>query len=136
MAAARRRPPWTDSDVLWLLEAAGVSARWMDNPPAHASKDPLGPEFLALCWEAARRDLIQARTPKRRAILRQFSRRLVLDKIHLDVQPGGPVAPKPPFDQKAVATAKAALRKVAARYGSDSVVVARAEAVIHAAEVA
>jgi hypothetical protein len=128
---------WTDNDVQWLLEAAVISREWMAHaPPASPVGAPgaeLGHELLALCWEAARRDLFAAPSGQRRATLLRVSQDLCRAKITLDTQPGGPGAPRGPIQKNAPARAKRILPKLVAKYGADSIVVARAEASIRVA---
>jgi len=128
-APRRRKARWTDSDVLWLLEAAEISMAWMAQPPADADA-----ALLAACWAGARRDLYTPRPSlRRRAVLMDLTRRLVLAKINQDVRPGGHGAPGRIPAPEEFPDVEAAFSGLVRQWGADSVVVARAEAVIHAA---
>jgi hypothetical protein len=134
---AHRPATWTDNDVQWLLEAAVISREWMaqapPEPPVGAPGAELGYELLALCWEAARRDLLTAPRTQRRATLLRISQDLCRAKIKLDTRPGGPGAARRPLEKNAPARAKRILPKLVAKFGADSIVVAHAKAAISAA---
>jgi hypothetical protein len=140
MSATKAAPgvrAWTDNDIQWLTEAAIVSKEWMAHPPPELPVGTpgaeVGPELLALCWEAARRDLIHKATARRRQTLLNLSRQLCLAKINLDVQAGGPGAPQGAVGAEALVSARALLPGLIAERGADSIVVARAEAVMRIA---
>lgn len=86
---------------------------------------------MALCWEAARRDLYTLRpSPQRRAVLMNLSRRLCLAKIEQDTRPGGPGGRVPAPEEGP--TIDAAIKGLAREWGADSIVVARARAAVRA----